>query len=266
MLLPRAGLRRALAGGAAALLAALAPASADAEPRAAVRIEGPQAVLRAAPSAASRVVGRAVRGDTLPVLGRDPSSRWYRVRQDDGTAAYLVGDEVTVLEAYEETGFFASVGRALDAVLARSAYEPNAIEAAVVGGALLGELGPGAAVGLRAAYLRSGFLGLEGSFTEIPGEAGALRTASLGLLLQLGPGSHVTPFLVAGGGFAAALPSRDEPLGTAELHPLGAAAGGLKLALTPGLAIRLEGRYERLLGGGADAALPGAHAGAALHF
>lgn len=262
----RLALRGLVAAG--AILAA-APAFADPY----VHVIAAGAAVRSGPGGSYRTVGLARAGESLPVLERDPLRRWYRVRLEDGSTGWILGEEVDPYELGEPSGFGERVSRILGRALAPGdASLPGEISA---GGGMawikdLGRTTPElhGIFGARAAVSVEGRFAVAISFAQANLPAGALLYYSAEAAVPLWPDWYITPELVAGGGLLQRLPNAGAHLLSPGFAPMLAGGGALKIHVRRAATLRLD--YRTLLtfdSSSADGALaPTATLSLALSF
>lgn len=173
-------------------------ASAEAAASAGVlRVIAEVATVRTGPGFTYRAIYSAGRGETLRAFARAPSAHWFAVELPDGTAGWVLGDEVLPLmvdpTAPAPPGFW---GRLADAVFSPAPLAEGSVGLSFSAGVLGGE----GLVLFRPAVLLAPHLAIEGYVGETVGRQITTLFYGAAANLYLWPRAPVTPFFCLGGG------------------------------------------------------------------
>lgn len=196
------------------------------------RVTSSASELRAGPGLSYRVIHHAVRGDTFPVRGREPTGFWLRVQLVDGRTAYLLGDtaDTVLLSELDGTG-----------PRPPGVFAPPPLETAwggmTMGGGIFDR---GGYAELKPAFVINSSLSLE------PYVGLAMSTSGRSLLygaagtLNLAPDWAIAPYLSLGGGGFSRLPNEDAFALRRQTLFHARAGGGLLVSLRFRITLRLE--------------------------
>lgn len=198
------------------------------------RVVSERAALHSGPGAEFRVLGQARRSDRVRVIDRGPVGHWLELELDDGTRAFVRGDDLWLLDG-EESATLAAQRSWLFA-------PPPLLRAHGELSVALGTLSGSGFFAVRPSYLLGPSLGIELSLGTSVGALGRLFLASMGGVVNLFPSWPVVPFVVAGGGGLRAAPNSDSFAFEQGTRSLAYGGGGLRFGFRQRLIVRIEGR------------------------
>ena len=228
-----------LVAAASAVVAMGSALSASAESY--VRVLSDNAPVRTGPAASFRSIYLAPRGEVLEVVERGNRDFWFKVKLEDGTTGWILGEFVFPFEVGEtaQPGFFGRIGRAIsNAMLGQSPAPFAATELSFSAGLLDGE----GMFLLRPAWLASPMLAVEGFVGLSPRSDKTLLVAGAGPTLRLIPGAPISPFFQVGVGAALIRPKADNFVDRRETVMALAAGGGIEITFKKQITVRLDVR------------------------
>jgi len=226
-----------LVAAAAVSTTAIASAAADAY----VRVLSDQAPVRTGPDATYRTVYLAPRGEVLEVLERGSRDYWFRVRLEDGTSGWILGEFVFPFDVgpAPAPGFFTRVGRSIsNAILGPSPIPFASTELSFSAGLLDGE----GIFLLRPAWVMAPLVAMEGFVGLSPRSDKTLFVAGAGPVLRLVPGAPISPFFQLGVGAAHVRPKADNFVDKRETVMALSAGGGFEITFKKQITARIDAR------------------------
>jgi hypothetical protein len=206
-----------------------------------VRVLADQAPVRTGPSASNREVYRANRGEVLEVIERGNREFWFRVKLEDGTTGWMLGEFVFPFDVgpSPNRGFFASIGSAVsDALLGPSPVTSASTSLSFSAGILDGE----GMFLLRPSRVIDPLFAMEGFLGVSPRSDKIVLLAGIGPVLRLAPGAPVGPFVALGIGAANIRPKVDNFVDAKETIMALAAGGGFEITFKKQITARIDAR------------------------
>jgi hypothetical protein len=222
----------------AGIVAALA-ARTDAESY--VRVLAQKAPIRSGPGNGYRDVYIADRNQVFEVVERGTKDFWFKVKLDDGTTGWIVGDVVFPFEVGDEEkpGPLTRLGRAIK----RAILGPSPIPYAHFGlAASAGFLQNDGVYLVRPSWIIDPYVALEGFAGLSPQSSKEVYLGGLAFMLRMTPGSVLCPYLSIGLGAAHITPSATNFVDKNETLMALAAGGGLEITLKKQITLRFDAR------------------------
>ena len=206
-----------------------------------VRVLSDNAPVRTGPAATFRSIYLAPRGEVLEVLERGNRDYWFRVKLEDGTSGWILGEFVFPFEVgqAQAAGFFTRIGRSISNALLGPSPEPFASTEVSFSVGLLDNEG---IFLLRPAWLASPMLAVEGFIGLSPRSDKTLFVAGAGPVLRLIPGAPISPFFQIGVGAALIRPKADNFVDRRETVMALSAGGGFEITFKKQITVRLDAR------------------------
>jgi hypothetical protein len=206
-----------------------------------VRVLADQAPVRTGPSASNREVYRANRGEVLEVVERGNREFWFRVKLEDGTTGWMLGEFVFPFDVgpASERGIFAAMGSAIsNALLGPSPVSSSTTSLSFSAGMLDGE----GMFLLRPSRVIDPLFAMEGFVGVSPRSDKIVVLAGIGPVLRLAPGAPVGPFVALGIGAANIRPKADNFVDAKETVMALAAGGGFEITFKKQITARIDAR------------------------
>jgi opacity protein-like surface antigen len=224
----------------AAALVVAAPGAAAAESY--VRVISQKAPVHTGPGHGYRESYVAERGEVFEVEERGTRGFWFRIRLEDGTSGWVLGELVYPFE-FDETvdkpGFFARTWKSIRrGVLGPPPIVSADVEISFSAGVLDNE----GLFLLRPAWVIDPYFAIEAFGGLSPRAEKDIFLGGLGWTLRLIPGAYVGPYLNAGVGAAHSRPKTDNELDVTETVMALAVGGGLEITFKKQITLRLDAR------------------------
>jgi hypothetical protein len=216
------------------------PASAIAESY--VRVISQKAPVHTGPGHGYRETYVAKRGEVFEVEERGTRGYWSRIRLEDGTTGWVLGELVHPLEVDDTPdgpGFLARTWRGIRrTVLGPPPIVDADVEISFSAGALDGE----GIFLLRPAWVIDPYFAIEAFGGLSPRAEKDIFLAGLGWTLRLVPGAYVGPYINAGVGAAHTRPKADNQLDVEETVMALAIGGGFEITFKKQITVRVDAR------------------------
>jgi hypothetical protein len=206
-----------------------------------VRVLAQKASARSGPSNGYREVAVVTRNQVFQVLERGTRDYWFKIELEDGTSAWILGDQVFPFEVGEESepGVFTRMGRAVKGAI----LGPSPVPYANVGLSFsAGMFDKEGVFLLRPSWLVDPYFAVEAHMGLSPRSDTSAYLGGLSFLLRMTPGAVLTPYATLGVGVAHIVPKADNFVDMeANLMALGA-GGGLEITFKKQITVRLDAR------------------------